>query len=206
MVTADLESVFGSPAGATMVAIVLTLATIVVSVWLSRRNRTRKSMSYEIGVTELVSLHSAADDAKGRIKIYFDDEEIEHVHLVEAEIRNTGNVPVMEDDFDQPLMVDLGEGASPLTVEVTETFPPELPAKAAGYKTGAVLAPLLLNPDDSLKIKILARNLREKPKCSYRFVGISAMTDAATQRPSQTQQVLKRSLVRALLGPPHVCL
>ena len=205
MFTADLGDVLGSPVW-TALATLLAAAAIGVSVWLSRRNRTRKSMSYEISVTELVSLHSAADNAKGRIKIYFDDEEIERVHLVEAEIRNTGNVPVMENDFDQPLMIELGEGASPLTVDVADTSPSDLRPQAAGYKTGVVLAPLLLNPGDGLTLKILTRNLRQTPECHYRFVGIAQMIDASNQGPSQAQQVLWRSLKMALFGSLYVCL
>ncbi|MEX2448669.1 MAG: hypothetical protein WD404_07995 [Solirubrobacterales bacterium] len=54
---------------------------IGVTVWLYRRQKTRKSLSYEIKVTELVNIHSAA---KGRIKVLFGDDEIGQLRLVEA--------------------------------------------------------------------------------------------------------------------------
>jgi hypothetical protein len=193
MLLADLGEVLGSPIW-TVLATVFAAVTIGVSIWLARRNRTRKDMSYEVNVTELVSVHSAASDAKGRIKIYFDDEEIEQVHLVEARIENTGNVPIKADDFDQPLMVELGENARPLTVDVADVTPADLRATASSYKTGAVLAPLLLNPGDGLTLKILARNLRRSPECHYRVVGISKMSDAAAQRQRQSQRTFLRNV------------
>ncbi len=190
MLAADIGDILGSPVW-TVLATVFAAIAIGVSVWLSRRDRTRKDVSRSISVTELVSVHSAADDAKGRIKIYFDEEQIDQVHLVEAKFENTGNVPVTADDFDQPIMVELGEEASPLTVDVTDTTPADLRAEAGAYKTGAVLAPLLLNPGDGLTLKILARNLRVIPECHYRIIGIAEMTDATAQAERQRNVRLK---------------
>lgn len=187
-VLADIGDVLGSPVW-TVLATVFAAVAIFVSVWLTRRNQVRKSMSGEINVTELVSLHKAAGDAKGRIKIYFDDEEIEQVHLVEVKIENTGNVPVLSEDFEEPLMVELGEDAHPLTAEVTETKPADLNVKAVAYKTGAVIAPLLLNPGDAITLKIFARNLKNEARISHRVVGISEIEDTSSQRSEKAREL-----------------
>lgn len=192
-VTADIGDILGSPVW-TVLATVLAAIAIWVSIWLYRRQRSRKSLSYEISATELVSVHSAADDAKDRIRIFFDDEQIEQVHLVEVRIENDGNVAVPSGDFEGPLTIELGEGAAPLTVDVTDKTTPDLRATATHYETGVALAPLMLNPGDGLTLKILARNLQSQVECHYRIIGVTKMTDAATHRQGQNQRTMLRVL------------
>jgi hypothetical protein len=198
MIIADIGDILGSPVW-TVLATLLAAAAIWVSIWLYRRQRTRKSLSYEISVTELVSVHSAANDAKDRIRIFFDEEQIEQVHLVEARIENNGNVPVPSSDFEGPLVIELGEGAAPLTVDVTNKTTPDLHGEAAYRKTAVALAPLLLNPGDGLTLKILTRNLQRKVECHYRIVGVTEMTDAAAQRESQGQRTLLKKVLGEML-------
>jgi hypothetical protein len=201
VLTADIGDILGSPVW-TVLATLLAAAAIWVSIWLYRRQQTRKRLSYEISVTELVSVHSAADDAKDRITIFFDNEQIEQVHLVEARIENNGNVPVSSGDFEGPLAIELGHGAAPLTVDITNKTTPDLRATATHYETGVALAPLLLNPGDGLTLKILARNLQNKVECHYRIVGITEMTDAAAQRQNQSQRTFRKMLGEMLDDQP----
>jgi hypothetical protein len=188
---ADIGGVLGSPVW-TVLATVLAAAAIWVSIWLYRRQRTRKSLSYTIKVTELVSVHQAA---KGRIKILFDEEEIERAQLVEARIENDGNVPITIEDFQLPFVFDLGEGATALTADITKCTPDDLPAQVYVVKNEIEIQPLLLNPGDGLTIKSFARNLQQKPVPHCRIVGVSKLRDAADDRQRQAQRTtLRRSL------------
>jgi hypothetical protein len=172
---ADLVDIAGSPIWATILAAV----AILVSLYLYRRQRTRKSLSYEIKLVELVSVHRAAE---GRIKVLFDEEEIGQVHLVEARFENNGNVPVTAEDFEQAISLDLGDGATALTADVTDVTPEDLHVEARPRGNRVEIQPLLLNPGDCMTLKAFARDLRGEVECRYRIVGVARMDDAAAQR------------------------
>lgn len=181
MLLADLADILGSPVWAVLTTL-LAAAAIWVSIWLYRRQRTRKSLTYEVKITELVSVHRAA---KGRIKIYFGDERIERAHLVEARIENNGNVQVDDADFKEPIIFDLGPVATALTADITDTEPDDLSAQVLLRGSEVQLQPLLLNPGDRVTLKIFARDLGDVT-CHYRIRGVSKMVDAAAQRQRQT--------------------
>jgi hypothetical protein len=178
-ICADIGEIAGSPIW-TVLATILAAAAIGVSIWLYRRDRTRKSLAYEVKQVELVSVHQAAP--KGRIKILFDDEEIKHVHLIEAQIENNGNVPVTVEDFEQAIVIDLGEGATALTADISKVTPDNLEVEVRPDGNQVEIQPLLLNPGDCMTLKIFARDFGGKVERRYRIVGISKMDDAAIQR------------------------
>ena len=196
MVTADVGDVLGSPVW-TVLATLFTAAAIGVTVWLYRRQRERKSLSYERQITSLVSVHASA---KGSIRILFGEEEVERAHLVEVKLKNTGNVPILDEDFERPLSFDLGPGATAMSVDVVDVEPAELRPEVRVEKNEALLMPLLLNPGDQLALKMLVRNLNGSVDCHYRIVGISKLIDEgaqltrerAPQRQRQRQQFRQR--------------
>jgi hypothetical protein len=178
-------------AGATILAAV----AIGVSIYLTRRSRSKKILSYRVSVTELVSVHG---DAKDKIEISYEGETVENVHLVEVGLRNAGNVPIVRSDFEVPISIALGEGSEVLSAEVSGAEPSELSpdlevAKGEGRPgTGSTrssegeesvtevsLEPALLNPGDRLTIKILVSDLVGAPDLDYRIVGVRTLTDDA---------------------------
>ena len=180
-----------------MLATILAAVAIWVSIWLYRRQRTRKSLAYEVKITELVSVHHAA---KGRIRIFFGEEQIQRAHLVEARIESNGNVPVVKEDFQEPITFDLGPGATALTVDITDTTPEDMRVQALLQDNEVRLQPLLLNPGDRVILKIFARDLGEVT-CHYRIIGVSKMGNAAAQRQRQGQGArLRRYIARSLDG------
>jgi hypothetical protein len=104
-------------------AAVLAAAAIAISYVLYRKSRRSPRITHELRSTPLVSVHT---EAQGRITLQLDGQIVEGVALVEARITNTGNAPIRAADFAEPLRVDLGEGAVPLSVEVADSKPPGL--------------------------------------------------------------------------------
>ncbi len=193
MITGDLGDVLGSPVW-TVLATLLAAAAIWVSIWLYRRQRSRRSLSYSIKVTELVSVHDAAKD---RIKLFYENEQISRAHLLEARIENDGNVPVPAGDFERDILFDLGKEAAPLTLEVSRTTPSDLNVPVFITNSAVGVSPLLLNPGDGFTIKALVRDLTSNEvQCHYRIVGVSEMVDAAAQQKSQ-RAILARILDNA---------
>lgn len=194
---ADFGDVLGSPVW-TVLATLLAGVAIAVTVILYRRQRSRKSLSYEINVTRLVSVHSAAKD---RIRIYYDDEQIEQAQLVEVRISNSGNVPILASEFEQPLSLRFGDRAAPLTAEVSSSAPAELGAEVFIQEHAVTLRPLLLNPGDELTLKIFVRNLMGRVVCQSRIVGVSHLTDAGREvQRSPLAQFMAEPIIASLIA------
>jgi type II secretory pathway pseudopilin PulG len=160
-----------------VITIVLGLAAIAVPIWVYLKQRSRKDLAKDVQVTRLVSIHN---EAKGRITIHFEGEQIEQVHLVEVRLTNSGNVPIRPEDFERPITIELGSG-TPLSADIAETTPARLDPKAQITPRGVELQPLLLNTGDSLKLKILVRDFAGEIAFDYRIVGISQLMDARLQ-------------------------
>lgn len=176
---ASLTDVLGSPAW-TPLAVVLALAAIVVSIGVYRKQRTRKGLSKEILRRSLVSVHAEAGD---RISISYEGQPVRQVHLIEVALENTGNVPILAEDFKRPLEVTFGAG-SPMTVEVAEKNPPNLEPAISTDGSAVRLEPLLLNPGDRMTIRALVRDFRGSVQVEHRIVGIAEITEAA-KRPGR---------------------
>lgn len=129
-------------------------------------------------VTQLVNIHSEARD---RITIHFEGEQIKQVHLIEVLLKNSGNVPIRPEDFERPITVQFEAGAMPLTVDMGGKTPSELTPEFQLIENGVQLQPLLLNAGDSLKLKILVRDFTGQIAFDYRIVGISQLVDARAQ-------------------------
>lgn len=116
---------------------------IVVSVYLWRRGRARKALSYRLESSSVVSVHR---DVGARISIYYDDERVTDVRLLNLRVANTGNADINAADFAEPLTVHLGDTTQVLTEpRVGKTAPPELAPQVRVDGTRLVVAPLLLN-------------------------------------------------------------
>jgi hypothetical protein len=191
---ASLNHLLEDPAW-TASATVLAAVAIGVSVYLTRRYRSRKRLSYRISVTELVSVHG---DAKDKIEIQYEGETVENVHLVEVGLRNAGNVPITGPDFEVPISIGLGEGSEILSAEISNADPTELspalevsketrPSGAAPSRistgdesvTKVRLEAALMNPGDRFTVKVLVSDFAGDPDLDYRIVGVKSLTDDA---------------------------
>lgn len=177
-----------------IISVLVAVVGIAIGAFFARKQLSRKRLSYSQQVTQLVNVHS---EAKDRIKIFFGERQIQQAHLIEIGLKNTGNRPIKESDFERPLTVDLGGGFA-MTAEIAEVNPPELKPEVVltgtADRTGIQLRPLLLNPGDSLTLKVLARDFRGEVHFDYRIVGVNELTDVARQQAA-------RSRVRRFIEP-----
>jgi len=184
----DFSDVLSSPGWAVGATLLAGIA-IIVAVVLARQQRARKILGYEIGITSLVSVHRGARDL---IKIFYENEQIEHAHLLRLRLVNAGNVPILEADFDRPLKLDFEGSGSPLTVEA-KSSPPELHPDVKIADGGVALSPLLLNPGDSISIEVFVRDYRGV-HFDYRIIGVPTLTEMTPQVTPSITQLLGDSL------------
>lgn len=193
---AGIGEVLSSPVW-TAFAAILAAGAIGVSIFLYLKQRTRKALSYEMKVTELVNVHNEVRD---QFRVFFGKEQVANACLLQLRLENTGNVPIPEADFERPLEIALAKDGSPLTVEVPSAEPPGLEPTAEIVDHAVRVHPLLLNPGDNLTVKVITRNFSEFA-LRYRIVGISRLTDARDQaRKAEKRRALLFGILGALVG------
>src|SRR5947209_7742477 len=101
--------------------VIFAFLAIILTIALYLKQRQHKALSFR--VLSDTTLLSVEDDIKGRVKIFFDDQQIDEVSLFILEIVNSGNASIAKDDYEQPVTLNLNEGAIILSSEVVKTVP-----------------------------------------------------------------------------------
>jgi hypothetical protein len=196
MVTASFSSVLSHPAW-TAAATLLAIAAIATSIMLYWRGKARKVLACAASNTSLVSVRS---EAQGKIKVLYEDDPVTGVHLVTFSIANSGNVPILAQDFERPVVVELGAYAVPLpgTIEVKEAKPAELQPNVSADGSTLIVTPLLLNPGDSFSITALVRDFVGPLAIDARIAGVPEIALGERQPDDVTRE--ERLLHRGLLA------
>jgi hypothetical protein len=147
-------------------------AAVAVAIYLKQRSR--KSLSYkEQTVTQL----RVKSEMKEKLKITYDGKEVVEVYLTVIELFNSGNVPILKTDFEEPIKLSFGKDAQVLTTEIFRVEPKNLQVSITSDGNTITLAPALINPKESITIKSLVNKLDEV--CiNGRIVGIKVIEKA----------------------------
>lgn len=165
------------------------LFTIIVTIIIYRKQQNRRSVTYEIiSDTPILSLK---EEIKGRVQVLFDTKPVGEVRLVTLKLKNSGDMPVLPNEYIEPIKVDFGESADILDVDVLETVPDDIKntikalLKVEGSKI--VFEPFLLNSGDAVIIKALIAQprLTKEIKVSTRIIGINQLQNS-TNLPHST--------------------
>lgn len=168
-----MQEIMRDPIWQFIVLAALALATVVVSILLFWMQHRRKALSYEI--ISRTPLLSVEGEVKGKLQILFDGEPVQDVYLVVARIINTGNLPIVSTDYEDPVNLSFGENSQILTTDSSETNPNSLRASTNIEKTKVVLAPVLLNRGDSITIKMLISQFDGEIKIDGHIVGVKSI-------------------------------
>ena len=77
------------------------LLTIIVSIIIYRRQRNRRSITYEVvSDTPILSLK---EEIKGRVQVLFDTKPVGEVRLVILKIWNSGDSPILPNEYIEPI-------------------------------------------------------------------------------------------------------
>jgi hypothetical protein len=164
-----MQEIMRDPVWQFIVIAALALAALVVAILQHRR----KTLSYEI--ISRTPLLSVEEEVKGTLQILFDGKPVQDVYLVVARIINTGNVPIVATDYEDPVNLSFGENSQILTTDSSETNPDSLRASTSIEKTNVVLAPILLNMGDSITIKMLISQFDDEIKVDGHIAGVKSI-------------------------------
>jgi hypothetical protein len=153
-----------------IVTSIIAVLAIIVSVILAMKLRTRKQLSYEILSSQ--PLLTVNEEAKGRVKILYDNAEVADASLVTFRLANTGNLPIAVSDFVDPLAVNLVEGANCLSAEIVNSDPKNLGASLYDLKGAILIRPFLMNAGDSVTVKLLLTGPNARVNVNGRITGV----------------------------------
>ncbi|BCL82174.1 hypothetical protein ccbrp13_46390 [Ktedonobacteria bacterium brp13] len=142
-----------------IVAVVVGVTAIIVAIWIYKRQKLKKEISYEIvSNAPLVSIN---EKMKDRIKILLDGSEMNSPRLIVIKLINTGNDAVKKDDIEDPLSIQI-QGATIISAEVLNTDPQNFFLKPEDKKdfvqwqgSEITLQKKLFNPKDEISISTL---------------------------------------------------
>lgn len=145
-----------------LLAPLATVCAILVSVLLWRLNQRTKSLTWEIlWRNPLLNVRGAA---RRKLEVYYEGKPVGDAELVILRIWNNGHIPVNAAEFLSGLVIKLNPNAEVIAAGITETTPGDLEDRLKGGsllttigKDKVELAPLLLNPEDSITLQLVVR-------------------------------------------------
>lgn len=142
-----------------------------VALWIYKRHATRehKALSYTVVATQLLSKH-AQDEP---IEVLYGGVSVLQPQVTALTVVNAGNAPIKPDDFDGPLRINLPEGARLLSVSVEKSNPADLgPVVQKQQATDLTIAPLLLNPQDRFRVRLVTADALGEIRLQGRIAGV----------------------------------
>jgi hypothetical protein len=133
-----------------IIGLVALILTALIFYW----QRKKKALDYETNGG--IKLTNIEGEVKDRISILFDGIVVKDVSLFVLKLRNSGSLPILADDFARPIRMIFGSEAEVLTAELLESDPENInPTINVESKNTVSLSPVLLNPGDYIRVKML---------------------------------------------------
>ncbi len=155
---------------------VVAAISVPLFLFLLERWIQRKTLSYDIlSQTPLLNI---PEKNKWDIQILLDKKPVQDVHLIKIRIFNSGYQEIRPEDYERPISFNFGGSTQILSAEKSEVNPESLQPSVKIEGTKVLLDPILLNPKDSITIKMLASQYENKPTPNVRIAGIKDIKDA----------------------------
>lgn len=159
-----------------LVGLIVAVGIPLLIWWLDTR---RKQLTYRILRSNLFA--PVGQELEGRVELLVDGVKTSNVAFLIVTLQNTGNEPIRREDFEIPFTVHFGEFAEIISSEVIATEPEDFMAHLQLVTTGmnkCHLNPCLLNPGDSITMKLMARNVTEQFAVDARVAGVKELKGA----------------------------
>ena len=112
---------------------------------------------------------------KDKLKILFEDKQVQDISLIVVSIVNSGNLPILPTDYEHPVSLGFGEKAEILTVDVIKRNPNDLKVSAGIEGNEVVVSPALLNPGDWITLKLMVSQAEHDVQMSGRIAGVKSL-------------------------------
>lgn len=155
------------------IAVIAILVGAFVALLVYFKQKNKKELSYTL--VSSAPIVSVKPDVADRIKIYLDGNAITQAQLAVFSLKNTGNLAVKREDYDEPIVIEFPQ-CKILDANILSTRPKDL-LKPEDQKTffkwgnsTLTLAKCLLNRKEELQFSVLVEGSEVEPKVRTRIV------------------------------------
>ena len=135
--------------------------------WFSQPNK-----SIEVRINSQSSISPLTINSDKQIKLMFDDHEINEPYFTEIEFKNIGNVPISKSEFEEPIEIYAKNQINIIQANVSTSLPSDLNPNISKNNNSIRIDPLLLNPNDMFRIRILTSESEPLFEVRSRIFGI----------------------------------
>lgn len=138
------------------IGVIIAILTIVTTLIIYLLQRRKKAISYEI--TSKNALLTTKEKIQGKIKILYNNTEVENVNFYELKISNTGNLGIPSEDYEKPIRFKFDSGVEILSAEIIDSNPKSLTTDVEINNNEITINPILMNSKDSFTLKTIISN------------------------------------------------
>lgn len=131
----------------------------------------RKSIS--CSVISISRLYPSQQDSSKTLQVLSEGKNAQDPHIVLLRIMNSGNVPILPDDYERPILLRFSSKAELLSAEVVEAVPTNLSVKPEVKEKTIELPRILMNKRDGFTLKILVDRFDDSIDVASRIAGIT---------------------------------
>jgi hypothetical protein len=136
-----------------LVGLLVALAGVIVPVLLWQFDLSSKELTVKLESSTNLSPTGLANE--DRVQITVAGNHVDKPTLSTIEIKSTGSRPISTADYEAPLKVSVAPPSKLVSARLARTDPLGLPAKIRVESNVILLEPLLLNPNDTLKVVVV---------------------------------------------------
>jgi len=150
---------------------IIALIGIIVPIIIFAIMKKTKELSFKnVAINELVSGENITDES---ITVYFDNERIFNLYSVSSILSNSGNVPILKEDFVNGLTLSFHDSVKILKYSIIKNPKNITLVNTSINKSDFMLLPDLLNPNENIELSFyISSSLKSLlPYCNSRIIG-----------------------------------
>jgi len=153
----------------TVVSVAFVIVLLVLASWLAHTNLPGQGLLFQLISKSPLEADDASPNPPMRVTIAGKD--VTAPYLSTIIIRNTGNIPIMPEDFQTPVRITVINEAKIVQIYY-EKKPADIDVAISYTQKEVSLAPTLLNPNDKLFLQIFTEGAKPELETGARIAGI----------------------------------
>lgn len=173
-----------------IVMFVVTLVCALVPVlWQSKQEARAITVKYLSSTTLQLDQQAGIKD----LQVTINGRNIDRPYLSLLQVVNDGAKPILSSDFETPIELFAKNEALVVSAQVTDTSPAGITAKVSTDDKRVMIAPFLVNPDDSVFLTVLTSGGAPSFEAKARIAGVKGVNfvDSSLPAPHRVGFVMK---------------
>ena len=174
----------------------LTILSVAAPIWLWRFDLASRAL--EIQLRSKTALSPLVSRSAPELRVSFNGQELLEPYSSIIEISNSGSKPILASEIEGQIKVKISKPSRLLRAQIISRRPLSLTPLVTTEEQRLVMAPLLLNPSDSVTLELLTDRGSPNFLADARIAGIS---DILVQESQAVPEVPGRLWIVAALAP-----